>query len=105
MAIPRLEIHYADDWAALYVDGVLDPQSVGDSYIAEERAFAKLGVKQVHDDAFLRGQTQRDGVAKTLMEVAEYRTTRSERLRQAEEKRQLAARLVQEAEALEKASG
>jgi hypothetical protein len=32
----KLEIHYADEWAALYVDGKLE--RVGDSYLAEERA-------------------------------------------------------------------
>ncbi len=29
----KLEIHYADDWAALYVNGRL--KVVGDSYLAE----------------------------------------------------------------------
>ncbi len=38
----NLEIHYAGEWAALYVDGKLE--EVGDAYIAEERAFALLGV-------------------------------------------------------------
>ncbi len=105
MAFPRLEIHYADDWAALYVDGVLDPQSVGDSYIAEEMALARFGVTQVHDSAFLRGQTKREGVAKTLEEVEAYRVAREERLQRAQARRTQAALLIEEAEALEKASG
>jgi hypothetical protein len=91
--MPKLEIHYADDWAALYVDGELDPGTVGDSYHAEHRVFELLGVTQVHDDAFMRGQTQVAGVAKTLDEVGEYR-------RQRDTDRQEAARLKEEAAAL-----
>lgn len=91
--MPKLEIHYADDWAALYIDGQLDPDTVGDKYNAEEKAFALLGVKQVHDNAFMRGQSQRSGVAPTLDDVAAYRWER-------DNKRDEAARLRQEAESL-----
>lgn len=79
----KLEIHYAADWAALYVDGKLE--RVGDSYLAEERAFEMLGVTVVHDDAFMRGQSQRMGVADTLEEVAEWRTQRDQLLEQADQ--------------------
>ena len=72
----ELEIHYSEDWAALYVNGTLD--IVGDSYLAEERAFDILGVNIVQDPAFMRGQTARDGVAQTLDEVADYKARREE---------------------------
>ncbi|MFY1595521.1 hypothetical protein [Micromonospora sp. WMMD737] len=97
----KLEIHYAQGWAALYVDGQLDPNTVGDSYHAEEKAFELLGVKQVQDDAFMRGQIHRDGVAPTLDEVAAYRQARLDRLRTAAEKRRDAERLLAEAAELE----
>ena len=91
--MPNLEIHYANDWAALYIDGTLDPDTVGDAYHAEEKAFELLGVKQVRDDAFMRGQSQRTGVAPTLDAVDEYRWQR-------DGAREEAARLRQEADAL-----
>ena len=97
----ELEIHYADDWAALYQDGELVSRSVGDSYLAEEQALALLGVKQVHDDAFMRGQTQRSGVATTLQEVEEYRASRDQRLAQAQQLRTQASELEATAAALE----
>jgi hypothetical protein len=70
----KLEIHYADEWAALYVDGKLE--RVGDTYLAEERAFELLGVTTVQDSAFLRGQTSREGCAQNLDEVGAYRDAR-----------------------------
>jgi len=97
----NLEIHYSGDWAALYVDGQLDHDTVGDSYHAEEKAFELLGVKQVHDDAFMRGQDQRSGVAQTLDEVADYRHARENRRSLAEQKRAEAERLLAEAKELE----
>lgn len=97
----KMEIHYTgSEWAALYVDGKL--VDVGDAYLAEEEAFRRLGVKQVYDDSFMRGQTQREGVAKTLEEVEEYKTLRTERQRKADELRAEAARLAKEADELEK---
>lgn len=93
---PKLEIHYnGDDWAALYVDGEL--AVVGDSYLAEERAFELLGVTIVQDDAFMRGQTRAAGVAPTLDEVQAYRTARE----QARELRAEAARLLAEAKKMD----
>jgi hypothetical protein len=70
----KLEIHYAEEWAALYVDGNLE--RAGDTYLAEERAFELLGVTTVQDPAFLRGQASRDGCAQTLDEVEAYRSAR-----------------------------
>lgn len=95
----ELEIHYAEEWAALYVDGKLE--IVGDSYLAEDKTFALLGVKQVQDDAFMRGQTTRDGVARTLQDVAAYRDARADRQDRANLLRREAERLLAEAEALQ----
>lgn len=98
---PKLEIHYADQWAALYVNGRLD--RVGDSYLAEERAFELCGVKTVQDDAFMRGQTTREGVAQTIDEVNEYRQQRDHARAEAARLREEAARLAAEADRLERA--
>jgi hypothetical protein len=99
-----VEIHYSDDWAALYVDGKLhsDP---GDSYRIEEEAFALLGVRQVMDDAFMRGQKARDGVARTLWEVTEFASQRDADRAEAVRKRELAGKLLAEADELERAAG
>lgn len=98
--MPNLEIHYDPngEWAALYVDGRLD--RVGDAYLAEEKAFELLGVKTLQDDAFLRGQGGRDGVAQTLDEVAAYRTERDAAKARAAQLRERAAELMAEAERL-----
>ena len=99
--MPRLSIHRDPDgeWAALYVDGRLD--RVGDSYLADERAMEILGVEIVQDNAFLRGQSTREGVAQTLPEVAAYQRERAERLARARELRLSAAEAITEAERLE----
>lgn len=96
-----LEIHYdtGGSWAALYVDGTLD--RVGDAYLAEERAFELLGVKIVQDGAFLRGQDSADGVARTLVEITEYRTRRDAAVARATELRERAKALLAEAGALD----
>jgi hypothetical protein len=100
----QLEIHYTgEEWAALYVDGQLE--RVGDTYLAEERAFELAGVKTVHDDAFMRGQSQASGVAKTLGEVEAYRVTREERKAEAQRLRDEAAKLLDQAGQLERRRG
>lgn len=70
----KLEIHYEDEWAALYVDGVLD--HAGGYHSTQTRALVVLGVTIVQDSAFMRGQNRRDGVAPTLGAVAEYAARR-----------------------------
>jgi len=98
---PKLEIHYSTgEWAALYVDGKLE--RVGDAYWVEERAFELLGVTVLHDEAFLRGQGQRDGVAKTLDEVDAYRQQREADKAEAQRLRDEAARLAAAADRLDK---
>lgn len=94
-----LQIHYASDWAALYKDGKL--VRVGDSYLAEERALELLGVEIVHNDAFMRGQSRKDGVAQTLDEVDEYILDRLNRHNLAEEKKIEIERLLGQVRELE----
>lgn len=93
--LPKLEIHYADEWAALYVDGKLE--RVGDSYLAEGRAFEILGVRTVQDDAFMRGQTSAAGVAQTVEEAAAFARERETKRMRAAELRAEAERLLREA--------
>jgi hypothetical protein len=98
--MPDLEIHYADDWAALYVDGKLE--RVGDTYHAEERALNLCGVVLVQNNAFMRGQTAADGVAKTLDEIRTYAADRDLRIARAQRLREQAADLVHKASQIEK---
>lgn len=91
----KLEIHYSDDWAALYVDGQLD--RVGDSYLAEERVMELIGVTVVHDNAFMRGQHKRDGVAPTVEEVEQFRAQRETNRRTADELEAQAKELLEDA--------
>lgn len=93
-----LEIHYSGDWAALYVDGQLDPDTVGDSYIAEERALELMGVTQVVDDAFMRGRTGREGVAETLDQVRAFKEHRDYLVEKAEQLEAQADELRSQAE-------
>jgi hypothetical protein len=102
MGKQSLEIHYDGEWAALYVDGTLDENSVGDTHVAEERAFAMLGVKQIYDESFLRGGNDRSDAAKTLGEIAAYRAERDARLAKAGDLRRQAARLLDRAAQVEK---
>ena len=93
-----IEIHEADDWAAVYLDGNL--VRVGDAYLADEWLRTHFGVKTVQDDAFMRGQIQREGVAKTLDEVADYARSRQKRLDRAAALRAQAQQLEDEARRL-----
>src|SRR5690242_16462444 len=90
-----IEIHEADDWAAVYLDGKL--QRVGDAYLADEWVRQHFGVTTVNDDAFMRGQTKREGVASTLEEVEAFRTRRDANKARAAELRSEADRLIREA--------
>jgi hypothetical protein len=94
----KLEIHYSGDWAALYVDGVLDAGTVGDSYHAEERALELCGVTRVHTTDFLRGGKQREDAAPTLNDLVEWEANRARLLAEAKVLRQRAAELEAEAE-------
>jgi hypothetical protein len=91
----NIEIHEADDWAAVYLDGNL--QRVGDAYLADEWVREHFGVTTVQDDAFMRGQDQRDGVAQTLDEVKAFADDRDSRRARAAELRAEANRLLRRA--------
>lgn len=95
-----VEIHYAEEWAALYIDGIL--VTVGDAYVAEQKIFELFGVTVVQDDAFLRGQTSRNGVAANTQEVEAYRQEREENKAKAERLRERATKLLDEARELER---
>lgn len=98
------EIHYNDDnWAALYVDGKLE--QVGDADLANERALEMLGVTLVHDDAFMRGQSQRVGVAQTLDAVKAFSEYRQDARTRAQQLRMQADQLTAQAKALEAGAG
>ena len=71
----EIEIHGADEWSATYLNGEL-VQGPSDSYLADEWLRQHFGVVTVQDDAFMRGQTSREGAARTLDEVEKYREER-----------------------------
>lgn len=99
-AMIEIEIHYSGgEWAALYVNGEL--VTVTNSYRVEERAFKLLGVRRVLDDAFMRGQDQRDGTARNLAEVAAYRKLRDERKAEVGRLRAEAQQLLEKAATLD----
>lgn len=83
------------EWSALYVNGTLD--RVGDHYLADERIAELAGVEIVQSDDFLCGGSTRKDVAVTLEELNAYVTDRQERIRRAEQLRQQAAALNEEA--------
>lgn len=93
-----IEFHNEGEWTAVYLNGNL--VRVGDSYLADEWLQTRYGVVTVDDDAFMQGQSQASGVAKTLDEVRAYATARQERLDRAAELRAEAKRLEDEANSL-----
>ena len=96
-------VYESDDWAALYVDGVLD--RVGDAYLADERIREIFGVETVHSSAYFIGEGKtRADVAKTLPEVQAEELRRAENRRRAAALREEAAALEFEAAALDKRS-
>lgn len=92
------EVHIYDDWAALYIDGELHVE--GHEYNVNERIFNLLGIKEVQDDAFMRGRTGHD-TAPTLDDVRRYKEAREDTLARVEELRREADNLRLRAEELE----
>ncbi len=91
--------YHAEEWSALYVDGKLD--TVGDTYLSDERISQLLGVEEHEDDdSFLRGGNSRSDVAKTLEELETYAQTRNNKLQQAAALRAEAAKLEAQAASL-----
>jgi hypothetical protein len=74
---PSIELHHqADtDWAALYCDGKL--LEAGEFPRIADVALGLADVRHVADDAFMRGQMHRDGIARDLGEVDRFRTVRN----------------------------
>lgn len=92
-----IQIHYDDgEWAGLYVDGKLE--YVGDTSVVYDKICEMFGIEAVYDNAFMRGQDKRDGVAQTVEEAAEYG-------RQRDKMRERRAALLAEADALERRYG
>lgn len=99
--LPEMRVYIGDgEWSALYVNSQLD--TVGDHYLSDERIRSIAGVVEVFSEDFMRGQNTREGVAKTVDEVEEYRTAREDRERRAEELEQQARELERQAAELRK---
>lgn len=94
-------IYEGDDWAALYQDGVLIRDTVGDRYHAVDRALDLCGVEVIQDEAFMRGQNGREGVAQTIAEVEAYKAERDAKAAQAAILRADAATLIARAKELD----
>lgn len=92
-------IYEAEEWSALYVRGRLD--RVGDSYLADERVRELLGITHIQDDAFLRGQDQRSGVAQTLEELRQFQVTREANRKEALRLQREANEMLRRAKELE----
>ena len=86
-----------EEWSALYVDGKLEV--VGDSYLIDERLQQLVGV-ELKEGNFLLGGDHSSDVAKTSEEIDKYEVTRTERQQQADELREQAAKLLEEADRL-----
>lgn len=92
-----IQIHHSDgEWSGLYVDGKLE--YVGDTSNVYDKLCEMFGIEQEYDNAFMRGQDKRDGVAKTVEEAEEYK-------RQRDKMRERRAALLAEADALERRYG
>jgi hypothetical protein len=92
-----VEVHEADKWSAVYLDGKLVRQAT--PYLANEWVRAHFGVVTVQDDAFLRGGSGAE-TAQTLDEVAAYARTRRDALDRAVELERQAEALIDEAQRL-----
>ena len=87
------------DWGGLYVDGVLD--RFGHEYSLTERVLQILAVEEVTDDAVMTGTDSRE-VWPTLAEVETHSLVLKQRTADAAKRREQAARLIREAEQLER---
>lgn len=98
IAPSQMEIHTYGDAAALYIDGKLHTAH----HDVNELVLELLGVTVVDDPAFMQGQIEWSGVAKTLDEVKAYAKARDEQLSKARGMRDEAQALIAMAEDLEK---
>ena len=89
----------ADEWSALYVDGVLD--RVGDSYLIDERIATIAGVQTIAGGEILMPNGIREiDVPKTLDAAEQAIREHEQRKAQSEQLREQAAALEAEATAL-----
>jgi hypothetical protein len=93
-----VEVHEADEWAAVYLEGKLVHQ--GERYLANEWVREHFGVVTVQDDAFMCGSDRREDVAQTLDEVAEYAAERATRAERAADLERRASEMFDEARRL-----
>lgn len=84
-----------EDWSALYVGGKLE--EVGDHYMVQDKLLQLLGIDEIVSDDFLLGGKTREGVARTVHEIHEYRREQDAREADAVAR----AALLAEAEELE----
>lgn len=68
----RYVLYRGDDWSALYKNGKLIRDTVGDSYHADEKIREILGVVTIDNDDFFLGGNRREDVASSLDEIEEY---------------------------------
>lgn len=90
----------SEEWSALYINGQLD--TVGDSYLVDERLEELLEVKHYDsDDYFLGNPVQSYATAaKTLAEIETYQKEKLDAKVKAETLREEAKRLLEEADKL-----
>lgn len=66
----KLQRFTGEDWSALYVDGKLD--TVGDSYLIDERISEIAGVEEKISEGFFKGGYDYQHVLETADEVFEH---------------------------------
>lgn len=89
-----------DEWSVLYQDGKM--VVCGDSYLSDEHLSIFLQVEERYNkDCFLGGEATYSNVAKTLDEVDEYSTQKEASKHRAQELREKAKELLEEAKILE----
>jgi len=94
----RIDIFGADEWSGLYINGKLE--EVHDTYWVYEKLFHLLGINQEADDTFMLGQNTKDGVAKNLTEIYDYRLHMDAIEAEADKLEEMAAELRSKAQSL-----
>lgn len=97
------EIHFtpSQEWAALYAGGFQVFDTIGDAYLATDKALALLGVVKKYDGNFMMGGSRREHAADSLDEIEKYMIGVNQREERASQLRQQASRLLAEADELE----
>ena len=98
MKLTRYTSEEVEEWAALYVDGKLD--TVGDSYLIDDRIIELTGVDD-REGNFLLGGNTRDDCAQTIDQIEVYEAERDIQIAKAARLREEAEKLIEEAKRLE----